>query len=121
MSKLFGVFGKKPTQDTSKGKPKRFTRFQDAPEGGAWTPDSDKKFTRFGPTETTTAPARPTPVAERRPVREAAVPARKLLDTTDHLESEAQIPVSILRRALPQRFAEMRNELREQGRMQASH
>ena len=48
MSKLFSVFGKKTAQRSSAETPKRFTRFQDAPEGGAWTPDADKKFTRFG-------------------------------------------------------------------------
>ena len=112
MSKLFSVFGKKTAQRSSAETPKRFTRFQDAPECGAWTPDADKKFTRFGPHETT---VRPAPM--RRQAQNNAAVSEKVMPATDHLTSEAQIPVSILRRALPKRFAEMQ----EERQMQTSH
>ncbi|MFL4469878.1 hypothetical protein ACERZ8_08380 [Tateyamaria armeniaca] len=107
MSKLFGVFGQTPARDISKSKPKRFTRFVDTGAGTPSTPDADKKFTRFAPQESAEAsPSHLTP----RPAVQAALRRETPVapNLTDHLNSEAQIPLSILRRALPQRFEEMR-------------
>ena len=108
MSKFFGVLSKNPAQSNSKLKPKRFSRFQDAIDGTARSPDADKKFSRFSAQDAPTQ----TDLPALTEVRSEPDTAHQNLDRMDHLNSEAEIPVSILVRALPQRFAEMRDERR---------
>ena len=114
MRKLFSVLGNTPTHNMCDEAQARFTRFdpKDDVDVGAMT--SEKKFTRFAPQHVTRAPA-PT---RRKPLPEtvslASAPERTLspalqqsVNAMDHLSSEADIPLSIFRKALPQRFAKI--------------
>ncbi|MBW4709294.1 hypothetical protein KX928_15995 [Roseobacter sp. YSTF-M11] len=77
-----------------------------------------KKFTRFEPRHVreaapqTTCIAQPehrapTPVAAYRPASHAPRKIEPVFDDAAHLHSEARVSIAVLRRALPQRFAQM--------------
>ncbi|MEQ3710363.1 MAG: hypothetical protein ABNH38_16810 [Tateyamaria sp.] len=102
MGKLFGDLGTQPSAHTAQLKHKRFSRFTEAVDGLSAARDADKKFTRFAGQKTCQA-APP-------PQRESSPALQQPILTADHLNSEAQIPVSILERALPQRFADMHDD-----------
>ena len=76
-------------------------------DGTIAMPNAKKKFSRFAPQNAQKVPERTT-VQDTQPQEQPSVPQH--IATSDHLTSEATIPVSILQRALPQRFADMQSD-----------
>ena len=112
MRKLFSVLGNTSTDGVSSDMQARFTRFESKDLADTRAITSDKKFTRFAPqhAERSHAPARrlPQPISPASSADHAIPPAlQQSVNAMDHLTCEADIHLSIFRKALPQRFAKI--------------
>ncbi|MEM6373376.1 MAG: hypothetical protein AAF727_11435 [Pseudomonadota bacterium] len=114
MGRLFGALGKRPAQDNTLVTPKRFSRFSGADCDRSAAPDAGKRFSRFSAQPTAEPQAEPSkkPVTPRRvtTAKDTTPALQTAISTADHLISDADIPVSILQRALPQRFAALKDD-----------
>lgn len=104
MLKLFSAFGEKPKPSwPHEGIDQRYTRF------------APRRVRDAGPVAEATAealcddaaPLSRKPVAAMRPISRAAMAVEQTFNDTAHLYAESRISVSVLRRALPERFAEL--------------
>ncbi|MEL6808684.1 MAG: hypothetical protein AAFO97_12980 [Pseudomonadota bacterium] len=114
MRKLFSTLGSPSVHDTPHGARGRFTRFETKIEANGSAMSGEKKFTRFAMQHADRAltPVRredqPEPVSTiARPSPAAPAPLQQSINAMDHLTSEADIPLSIFRKALPKRFAKI--------------
>ncbi len=99
---MFGLLSKKPAQPLAVEGPKKFTRF-----------DTKQPQTRFPVANS--RPSKPQRPVERMPVaapKQVLVKPRKI-DENAHLYADAKVSVSILRKALPQRFKKINPLLAE--------
>jgi len=114
MRKLFSALSSASAHGASGETEVRFTRFETAGVPNSSALISDKKFTRFAAQHKTRTPA----VTHRQPQTEPVSPTtsrhgmmspalQQSANAMDHLTSEADIPLSIFRKALPQRFAKI--------------
>lgn len=114
MRKLFSTLGSPSIHNTQHGARGRFTRFETKIEANGSALASERKFTRFAVQRVDRAPTpahradQPEPVSTIAKPSHAASPAlQQSVNAMDHLMSEADIPLSIFRKALPKRFAKI--------------
>lgn len=100
MFKLFSAFGEKPKPSSlHDGIDQKYTRF--APRRVRDT-GPEAESSRFDAT-----PATRIPVAAMRPITRAAMAVEQTFNDTAHLYAESRVSVSVLRRALPERFGNL--------------
>jgi hypothetical protein len=98
---------------------KLFSSFVETPKRSALHDGLDKKYTRFAPRrvretepEAEASPCdtiamAPKPVAALRPITRAKMALDQKFNDTAHLYADTRISVSVLHRALPERFSDM--------------
>lgn len=111
---MFRMFNRTETGPQLPDEP-RFTRFEDR-SGKRNLEGAKPKFTRFSASETTLTPRASTPdlidlLAEDNAARQAAPaqsqPTTPEINHTAHLHADDHIPLWVIRKALPKRFATM--------------
>lgn len=104
MLKLFSAFGEKPKSSSlHDGIDQRYTRF------------APRRVRDAGPVDEAAAealrdddaPQSRKPVAAMRPISRAAMVVEQKFNDTAHLYADSRVSVSVLRRALPERFADL--------------